>query len=54
MKSHWLLPGTFGTILMLSSPTIAANLESWRFDRNQNLLEINTSGGVQPEAQLIL
>ncbi len=53
MKSHWLLPGTVGTILMLSSPTIAANLESWRFDSNLNRLEINTSGGVQPEAQLV-
>ncbi|PPJ64492.1 N-acetylmuramoyl-L-alanine amidase [Cuspidothrix issatschenkoi] len=53
MKSYWLLPATFGTVLMLSSPALAAKLESWRFDRNQNLLEINTSGGVQPKAQLI-
>jgi N-acetylmuramoyl-L-alanine amidase len=28
-------------------------LESWRFDKNQNRLEINTSGAVQPQAQLI-
>ncbi|MEY3223210.1 MAG: N-acetylmuramoyl-L-alanine amidase LytC [Cyanobacteriota bacterium] len=53
MKSYWLLPATFSTVLMLSSPALAAKLESWRFDRNQNLLEINTSGGVQPKAQLI-
>ena len=53
MKSYWLLPATFGTVLMLSSPALAAKLESWRFDRNQNLLEINTSTGVQPKAQLV-
>ncbi|MCV3216174.1 N-acetylmuramoyl-L-alanine amidase [Plectonema radiosum NIES-515] len=53
MKLHWLLPGTFGSILMLSSPTLAAKLDSWRFDANQNQLEINTTGAVQPQAQLI-
>ena len=53
MKLHWLLPGTFGSILMLSSPTLAAQLDSWRFDANQNRLEINTTGAVQPQAQLI-
>ncbi|BAY26263.1 N-acetylmuramoyl-L-alanine amidase [Calothrix sp. NIES-2100] len=53
MKLHWLLPGTFGTIFILSSPAFAARLESWRFDASQNVLEINTAGGVQPKAQLI-
>ncbi|MBW4643687.1 MAG: N-acetylmuramoyl-L-alanine amidase [Goleter apudmare HA4340-LM2] len=53
MKLHWLLPGTFGTIFMLSSPALAARLDSWRFDANQNRLEINTTGAVQPKAQLI-
>ncbi|AFZ56164.1 N-acetylmuramoyl-L-alanine amidase [Anabaena cylindrica FACHB-243] len=53
MKLHYLLPSTVGTILLLSSPTLAAKLESWRFDSNQNRLEINTSGAVQPQAQLI-
>ncbi|QFS43574.1 amiABC, N-acetylmuramoyl-L-alanine amidase [Nostoc sphaeroides CCNUC1] len=38
---------------MLSSPVMAARLESWRFDANQNRLEINTVGAVQPQAQLI-
>lgn len=38
---------------MLSSPAMAAKLESWRFDTNQNRLEINTLGNVQPQAQLI-
>ncbi|MBD2563492.1 MULTISPECIES: N-acetylmuramoyl-L-alanine amidase [Nostoc] len=53
MKLHWLLPSTIGTIFMLSSPVMAARLESWRFDANQNRLEINTLGNVQPQAQLI-
>ncbi|MEH2390695.1 MAG: N-acetylmuramoyl-L-alanine amidase [Nostoc sp.] len=53
MKLHWLLPSTIGTIFMLSSPAMAARLESWRFDANQNRLEINTVGAVQPQAQLV-
>ncbi|MEH2238061.1 N-acetylmuramoyl-L-alanine amidase [Nostoc sp.] len=53
MKLHWLLSSTIGTIFMLSSPAMAAKLESWRFDANQNRLEINTVGAVQPQAQLI-
>jgi N-acetylmuramoyl-L-alanine amidase len=53
VKLHWLLPSTIGTIFMLSSPVMAARLESWRFDANQNRLEINTVGNVQPQAQLI-
>jgi N-acetylmuramoyl-L-alanine amidase len=53
VKLHWLLPGTFGTIFMLSSPALAGKLESWRFDANQKRLEINTAGAVQPKAQLI-
>ncbi|GAB1543101.1 N-acetylmuramoyl-L-alanine amidase [Scytonema sp. NUACC21] len=55
MKMHWLLPGTFVTtsLFMLASPAQAAKLQSWRFDANQNRLEINTEGGVQPQAQLI-
>jgi N-acetylmuramoyl-L-alanine amidase len=53
VKLHWLLPSTVGTIFALSSPALAAKLESWRFDTNQNRLEINTSGTVQPQAQLI-
>jgi N-acetylmuramoyl-L-alanine amidase len=32
---------------------MAAELESWRFDANQNRLEINTFGAVQPKAELI-
>lgn len=53
MKLHWLLPSTVGTIVLLSSPAVAAKLESWRFDANQNRLEINTNSPVQPQAQLI-
>ncbi|MBE9198416.1 MULTISPECIES: N-acetylmuramoyl-L-alanine amidase [unclassified Nodularia (in: cyanobacteria)] len=53
MKLHWLLPSTVGTIVLLSSPAVAARLESWRFDANQNRLEINTNGAVQPKAELV-
>ncbi|AFY42192.1 N-acetylmuramoyl-L-alanine amidase [Nostoc sp. PCC 7107] len=53
MKLHWLLTGTIGTIFCLSSPALAAKLESWRFDAKQNRLEFNTLGTVQPKAQLI-
>ncbi|WP_017319259.1 N-acetylmuramoyl-L-alanine amidase [Mastigocladopsis repens] len=55
MKINWLLPGTVATatIFMLMSPAQAAKLQSWRFDANQNRLEINTDGPVQPQAQLI-
>jgi len=53
VKLHWLIPSTFGTVFMLSSPALAAKLESWRFDANRNRLEINTSSPVQPQAQLI-
>ena len=50
---HWLIPTTFLSICLLSSPANAANLQSWRFDANQNRLEINTDGAVQPTAQLV-
>lgn len=53
LKLHWLLPATFGSVLMLSSPAWATKLESWRFDANQNRLEFNTATGVQPKAQLV-
>jgi N-acetylmuramoyl-L-alanine amidase len=53
VKLHWLLPSTVGTIVLLSSPAVAAKLESWRFDANQNRLEFNTNSAVQPQAQLI-
>ncbi|AUT01232.1 N-acetylmuramoyl-L-alanine amidase [Nostoc sp. CENA543] len=53
MKLEWLLTGTVGTVLLLSSPTWATSLSSWRFDAGQNRLEINTTGNVQPKAQLI-
>ncbi len=53
LKLNWLIPGTLGTVLLLASPTLAARLDSWRFDANQNQLEINTIGAVQPKAQLL-
>ncbi|NJM20471.1 MAG: N-acetylmuramoyl-L-alanine amidase [Richelia sp. RM2_1_2] len=53
MKLHWLIPGTFLTVSLLSSPANAAKLQSWNFDANQNQLEFNTDAAVQPKAQLI-
>jgi N-acetylmuramoyl-L-alanine amidase len=53
LKLQWLIPSTVSTIFLVSSPATAARLESWRFDTNQNRLEINTSSPVQPQAQLI-
>ncbi|BAY91828.1 N-acetylmuramoyl-L-alanine amidase [Tolypothrix sp. PCC 7601] len=53
LNLNWLIPGTLGTVLLLASPTLAARLDSWRFDANQNQLEINTMGAVQPKAQLL-
>jgi len=53
VKLHWLIPGTFLTVSLLSSPADAAKLKSWDFDANQNSLEFNTDAAVQPKAQLI-
>ncbi len=54
MKINWLVSGTtFLTVLMLSSPAHGAKLSSWRFNANQNQLEFQTDGAVQPQAQLI-
>lgn len=54
MKIHWLVSGTtFLSVLMLSSPAHGAKLSSWRFNANQNQLEFQTDGAVQPQAQLI-
>lgn len=53
MNLHWLIPGTLGSFLILSSPALAASLESWRFDAKSNRLEFSTSGSVQPQAKLI-
>jgi N-acetylmuramoyl-L-alanine amidase len=53
VNKQWLIPVSVGTTFMLSSPALAADLESWRFDANRNVLEINTRGGVQPRAQLV-
>ena len=54
MKINWLVSGTtFVSVLMLSSPAHGAKLSSWRFDADQNKLEFQTDGAVQPQAQLI-
>jgi len=53
VKFHWILPSTFLSLLLLSSPAIAAKLQSWRFDTQRNLLVFTTDGNVQPKAQLL-
>jgi beta-lactamase class A len=41
------------SILLLSSPAKASNLESWRFDPAENQLNLTTDSDVQPTAFLI-
>ncbi|MGA9381275.1 MAG: N-acetylmuramoyl-L-alanine amidase [Phormidium sp.] len=53
MKFHWILPSTFLSLLLLSSPAIAGRLQSWRFDPQRNLLVFTTDDDVQPQAQLL-
>ncbi len=49
---HWLLPGIVG-VFLAAAPAEAAVLQSWRFQSAGNQLSFVTSGGVQPQAQLI-
>lgn len=50
---RWLLSTLLG-VAILSGPTQAAQLESWRFDSDSNQLHFTTTnGGVQPKAKLI-
>jgi N-acetylmuramoyl-L-alanine amidase len=53
VKFHWILPSTFLSLLLLSSPAIAGKLQSWRFDSQRNLLVFTTDGDVQPKAKLL-
>jgi len=54
VKINWLVSGTTTlAVLMLSSPAHGAKLSSWRFNADQNQLEFQTDGAVQPQAQLI-
>jgi N-acetylmuramoyl-L-alanine amidase len=55
VKINWLLSGAVATSAMFiaSSPAQAAQLQSWRYDRDLNRLEFRTEGPVQPQAQLI-
>ncbi|MBW4505941.1 MAG: N-acetylmuramoyl-L-alanine amidase [Scytonematopsis contorta HA4267-MV1] len=53
MNLHWLIPSTIAGAFIVSSPALAARLESWRYDAKSNRLEFNTNGAVQPQAKLI-
>lgn len=52
MKFHWLVLSFCGFLLGYS-PAEAAKLLSWRFDTNQNQLNIRTDSGVQPVVKVI-
>ena len=52
MNLRILVPTLLGSVL-LSAAAEASTLQNWRFDRNQNRLEIQTDIGVQPRAFLI-
>jgi beta-lactamase class A len=41
------------SIMLLSSPTFAARLQSWRFDPAKNQLDLTTDSGVKPQAFLL-
>jgi N-acetylmuramoyl-L-alanine amidase len=54
VRFRWLLLlPSFLSIILISAAAQAGELRSWRFDPNQNRLEFNTDGGVQPRAKLI-
>ena len=53
MKFHWILPSTFLSLILLSSPAVAGRLQSWRFEADQNRLVFTTDDDVQPKAQLM-
>lgn len=40
--------------IFAASPAVAAQLDSWRFERDRNQLNFRTTGNVQPKAQLLL
>ena len=52
LKVHWLLP-SFVSVVLLSHPAKADTSVSWRFNANQNQLDLTTDEGVQPKVQLI-
>lgn len=49
---RWLLPSLCGLFLSCL-PAEAAQLQSWRFDQNQNRLEFTTDEEIRPRVQLI-
>ncbi|MEH2153983.1 serine hydrolase [Nostoc sp.] len=52
MKLRWLLLNLI-SILLLSSPARATQLESWHFDPIHNQLDLTTDSGIQPRVFLI-
>ena len=51
-KLRWLLPALI-SVLSIALPAKSDTLTSWHFDTRQNLLNLTTDSGVQPEVKLI-
>ncbi len=49
----WVLSGFAGCLWLSTAAAQADTLQSWRFDAQQNQLELITDQGVQPSAQLV-
>ncbi|WP_448563060.1 N-acetylmuramoyl-L-alanine amidase [Trichothermofontia sp.] len=53
MKFYRWLPSLLGTLPLLCPAAQAAQLQSWRFDPNQNRLDFATDAAIQPRAQIL-
>lgn len=52
LKLRWLFP-CVASVFLLSQPAKADSLDSWRFNANQNQLDLTTDEAVQPKVQLL-
>lgn len=52
MKLRWLLPSLIGTLLLSANAAEAAKLKYWRFNIDQNRIDLITDAGIQPKAQV--
>jgi len=54
VKLRWLLPSLIGTLLLSANAAEAAKLKYWRFNAEQNRIDLITDAGIQPKAQVFL
>ena len=52
LKLRWLFP-CVASVFLISQPAKADSLDSWRFNANQNQLDLTTDEAVQPKVQLL-